>query len=345
MPPPASRSSADHAIGPPIPPATNGPAWLAADLPVGGPHPAGSPVSPLSLDPAGSPVGPLSLDPAAAEPFGSQPTEPLRLVRVGTPVEPAAVAAGQPPARRRKAPSERKGLTIAAVVLGIAGLAASLVGVIGQVRPHQLSVAQQQKIMAWEIASRWRTWPAGRIFPASARYPLSWTLLESKPVLMMDAHRTGIARQSTCAAGLDPGLARVLDRDGCQAVLRATYADSTGSFVATVGVVIMHGKTPAVSSLPAGHGLAPGVRTVPFRGTLAAQFRNRQRQVTGASARGPYLILYTAGYADGRRRDHVSSNPYASNEMKDLAVGLARDIGRPLGAAPPVPRCPGAPGC
>ena len=282
---------------------------------------------------------------AAAEPFSSQTTEPLRLIPASTPVQPIAVPAGQPPTRRRKPLSERKGLAIAAVVLGIAGLAASLAGLIGQVRPRQLTAAEQQKIMAWEVASRWRTWPAGRIFPASARYPLTWMLFETDSGLPMYAHRAGIAPQSTCAAGLDPRLARVLDRDGCDGVLRATYADSTGSFVATVGVVIMHGKAPAVSSLPAGHKLAPGVRAVPFRGTLAARFGNRQRQMTGASAHGPYLILYTAGYADGRERDHVSSNPYASSEMTDLAAGLARDIGRPLGAAPPVPRCPGAPGC
>jgi len=284
-------------------------------------------------------------DPAAAESFNSHPTEPLRLIGASTPVEPIAVDVGRPAARRRKPASERKGLAIAGVVLGVAALAASLVGVIGQVRPRQLSAAEQQKIMAWEVASRWRTWSAGKIFPASARYPLTWTLFETNSGLTMPAHRAGIARQSTCAAGLDPGLARVLDRDGCEAVLRATYADSTGSFVATVGVVIMHGKAPAVSSLPASHKLAPGVRAVPFRGTLAARFGNRQRQMTGASVRGPYLILYAAGYADGRQRDRVSSNPYANSEMKDLAVGLASDIGRPLGAPPPVPHCPGAPGC
>jgi hypothetical protein len=107
----------------------------------------------------------------------------------------------------------------------------------------------------------------------------------------------------------------------------------------------MHGQAPAVSSLPAGRELVPGVRAVPFRGTLAARFRDRQRQMTGAAAQWPYLILYTAGYADGRQRDRVSSNSYASSEMKDLAAGLAQGIGRPLSAPPPVPRCPGGPGC
>ena len=280
----------------------------------------------------------MPTEPAAAEPFGSQPTEPVRLISAGTPIQ-------QLPARPRKARSERRGLAIAAVMLGIAGLAASLAGLIGQVLPRQLSPAQQQKITAWEVASRWRTWPAGRIFPAAAGYQLPWALFEAKSGLTETAHRVGIARQSTCAAALDRRLALTLGREGCEGVLRATYTDSTGSFVATVAVVIMHGKAPAVSSLPGRHALAPGVRTVPFRGTLAAQFGNRQRQMTGASAHGPYLILYTAGYADGRQRDGVSSNPYASSEMKELGAGLARAVGRPLGVPPPTPRCPGAPGC
>jgi hypothetical protein len=260
---------------------------------------------------------------------------------------PVAVASGDPPARRgraRQARQVRLVLTIAAL-LGVAGLAVSLVGLAGQLLPRRLSRADQQKIVAWEVASRWRTWPAGKIFPVSARYRLPRRLLASGSGLALSAHRVGIAPQSRCAAAVDPGLAAALDRDGCEGVLRATYTDSTGSFVATVAVVVVRGKAPAARRLPAGHGLAPGVRAVPFRGTLAARFGDRQRQMTGAAAHGPYLILYTAGYADGRRRDRVSSNPYASAEMKDLGAGLARDVGRPLGAPPPAPRCPGAPGC
>ena len=158
------------------------------------------------------------------------------------PAQPDPVAAGRPPVRHRAARSQGTGLLIAAIVLGVAGLAVSLVGLVRQARPHQLSGAEQQKVMAWEVASRWRAWPAGRIFPASARYPLTWTLFETNPGLIMSAHRVGIAPESTCAAAIDPALARVLDRVGCEAVLRATYTDSTRSFVATVGVVIMRGE-------------------------------------------------------------------------------------------------------
>jgi hypothetical protein len=282
-------------------------------------------------------------DPVAAAPFGSQPTQSWPLIGASTPVQPGP--AGQPAGRRRKARSERKGLAIAAVALGIVGLAASLAGLIGQALPHHLSAAQREKITTWEVASRWRTWPAGKIFPASASYELPRDLFDAKSGLTMTAHRVGIAAQSTCAAALDRRLARTLGRTGCEGVLRATYTDSTGSFVATVAVVIMHGQAPPASSLRDGHGLSSGVRAVPFHGTLAARFGNHQRQITGASAHGPYLILYTAGYTDGRQHDRVSSNLYASSEMNDLGAGLDRDVGRPLGAPPPTPRCPGAPGC
>lgn len=234
---------------------------------------------------------------------------------------------------------------IAAALVGAAGVAVSLLGVAAQALPRRFSGAEQQEIMSWEVASRWRAWPAGQIFPASVRYQLPWSMFGTNSGLTLSAHRIGIAPQSRCAAAVDAALARALGRDGCEAVLRATYTDSTGSFVATVGVVVMHRSAPPASSLPAGHGLTPGVRAVPFRGTAAARFGNRQRQISRAAGYGPYLILYTAGYADGRQRDHVTSKSYASNEMKDFGAGLARSIGRALGAPPPLPRCPGAAGC
>ncbi len=235
-------------------------------------------------------------------------------------------------------------LTVAAL-LGVAGLAVSLLGVAGQVLPRKFSAAQQQQIMSWQVASRWRTWPAGRIFPASVSYQLPWTLFGSNSGLTVSARRIGIAPQSRCRAAIDPGLARALGKRGCEAVLRATYTDSTSSFVVTVGIAVMPRTAPPAARLPAGRGLAPGVRPVAFPRTLAAGFGGRQRQLSGALGYGPYLVLYTAGYTDGRQRERVSSNPYADSEMKDLGTGLARRLGRALGAPPPAPRCPGTPGC
>jgi hypothetical protein len=250
-------------------------------------------------------------------------------------------AAPYPSAPPGHGPSVRLWLTAAVALLGAAGLAIALLGVAGQLLPRRFSAAQQQQIMSWQVASRWRTWPAGKIFPASVSYQLPWSLFGANSGLTLSARRVGIAPQARCAAAIDAALARSLARRGCQAVLRATYTDSTGSFVVTLGIAVMRGTAPATASLPAGH----GVRPVPFPRTLAARFGSRQRQLSGAVGYGPYLVLYATGYTDGRQRDRVSSNPYADSEMKDLGAGVARSIGSGLGARPPLPRCPGAPGC
>jgi hypothetical protein len=352
---PAGPAAEDEPARPATDPlAANGLAWQAGDSPAPSAWPAPQP-------PAANSSARSVTDPLAGDPFGGPPTDPIPRIPPGTPAAPPAEAgplpaeaaplpaeagllpaeAGQPPGPHQTALSARLWLTVAAAVLGITGLAISLVGVAGQVLPRRFTQAQQQQIMSWQVASRWRTGPAGKIFPASVSYLLPSSLLGAGSGLTLAARRVGIAPQSDCPAAVDPALARLLGKRGCDAVLRATYTDSTGSFVITVGVAIMHGSAPAARSLPAGNGLRP----VPFPGTLAAQFGGRQRQMSGAAAHGPYLVLYTAGYTDGRRRERVAANPYASSEMKDVAAGLADGIGAVLGTPPPAPRCPGAPGC
>jgi hypothetical protein len=250
-----------------------------------------------------------------------------------------------PPARPALAGSPRFWLTMVAAVLGIAGLAASAAGLAAQILPRQFTPSQQRQIMAWETASRWRSWAAGKIFPAAVSYQLPGTDFDATTGITLQARRVGIAPQSSCAAAIDKPLARVLTADGCQGVLRATYSDATGSFVVTIGVAVMRGTAPPPSRLPPGHGLRPGVKAVSFRRTLAAGFTDRDRQLSGAYHRGPYLVLYTVGYTDSRRYDRVSMDSYAAGEMTGVGAGIASSVGSALGAAPPSPRCPGAPGC
>jgi hypothetical protein len=247
-----------------------------------------------------------------------------------------------PPARRHRV---RFWLTVAAALLGLAGLLASAAGLATQIMPRRFSPAQQRQIMAWETAGRWRTWPAGRIFPPQVSYQLPNVEFGTVYGLTLSARRVGIAPQTTCQAGTDQTLARVLDARGCKALLRATYTDATGTFVMTVGVAVMPGTAPQAASLPGGRGVRPTVKPVPFPRTLAARFGDRQRQLAGAYSRGPYLVLYTAGYTDGRGYDQISLNPYADSEMTSLASGVAQSVGSALGSPPPPPTCPGAPGC
>jgi hypothetical protein len=87
------------------------------------------------------------------------------------------------------------------------------------------------------------------------------------------------------------------------------------------------------------------VAPVAVAGTLAAGFSAAQRQLSWATHAGSYVIMATAGYADGRPAAHVATDPYLSAEMLNLAQGLGDTVSGVLGKAPPVPTCPGAPGC
>jgi hypothetical protein len=253
--------------------------------------------------------------------------------------------AGAPPPRSA---GWRVGLIVAGLVVGLSGLAVSAAGAASQLLPRRFSAAQQQQIIAWETAGRWRIRSAGQIFPATVSYQLPGYSLASGAGLDLTARRIGIARQASCAAATDPAAAKALGRRGCIAVLRASYVDSTGALVVTVGVAVLPSAAAAgavASELPHGGQPGDGVRAVAFPGTLASSFGDRQRQLSWAVNDGPYLIMSAAGYADGRPRVPLSSDSYAAQEMTSVADGVAEAVAMPLGAVPAPPRCPGAPGC
>jgi hypothetical protein len=273
--------------------------------------------------------------------------------------EPDAWSGRSGPSRhfRAKRPSRHRargtGTTAAlvAAILGGIGLVVSLAGLAIQVLPRQFSAAQQRQIMAWEVSERWRTLPAGDIFPASVHYQLPASVVDDIIGVSLEAPRVGIASQSACADGTDPAAARALDRHGCQALLRATYTDESATYVMTVGVAVM---TSAAQASAAQTALAqsggntqprPGVRTMALNGTPASQFGAAQRQLSGSFSAGPYMIMYTAGYADGRPRLPMSDDPYAQNEMTSAVLGVAQAVAARLAAPPPMPHCPGMPEC
>ena len=247
----------------------------------------------------------------------------------------------------------RRGLALLVLAVAVAGLLASAAGVAVQLLPRSFSAAQQQQITGWEVSARWRAWPAGRIFPPVVRYRVSGSALASLTDLALPARRAGIAPQAGCHSGMDSAAARVLAAHGCQAVLRATYADATSTMAVTVGIAVFPDPAAAWAAarawpghtLPGGTAFAAGVRAARFPGTATASFGSAQRQLTWAGSRGPYLIVADAGYADGRPRVRESTDPYALTEMRSLAEGVAASVGSQLAAAPPPPSCPGTPGC
>jgi hypothetical protein len=235
---------------------------------------------------------------------------------------------------------------VTALVIGLVGLAVSLYGVVTQVMPRQFSTAQQRQITDWEYAKRWRELPAGEIFPARVTYPPP-EALEDDPSLTLAADRIGIARQATCKSATDAAAAAVLDRNGCTALLRATYVDGTDSYVVTVGAAVMPGAAQASDAereLNAA-GTGSGVDTVTFKNTPAAQFIDQRRQLSGSMAAGDYVILYTVGYADSRPQEQVSGDSYTDAEMTNAGRGVADAVLSVLGAPVPSAHCPGTPGC
>jgi hypothetical protein len=242
----------------------------------------------------------------------------------------------------------RIGVILGALIVGLSGLAVSAAGAASQLLPRRFSAAQQQQIITWETVRRWLVRSAGQIFPAAVSYQLPGYSLASGTGLNLTAQRIGIARQAACDAATDPVAARALKLQGCSAVLRATYVDSTSSLLVTVGVAVLPSAAAAAavaSELPHGGRPGAGVRAVAFPGTLAASFGDRQRQLSWAVNDGSYLIMSAAGYADGRPRVPLSSDSYAAQEMTSVADGVAAVVAMPLGAQPPAPQCPGAPGC
>ena len=256
---------------------------------------------------------------------------------------PARSAHAAPPSQERR----RYRLVLAGFVLALIGLAASVGSVALHVLPRTFSRPQQQQLAAWEIGKRWRTWPAGRIFPAVIPYQVPAMALASGSPAQLSATRIGIAPAASCPSAAGPKARPVLARQHCTTVLRATYRDSTGAFAVTVGVAVLPSPARASHALGAlpRRDASAGVRTVPFGHTLAASFSNAARQLSDISATGPYLIMSTVGYADGRHRVRESADPYDKAEMLSVADGISDWIGARIGAAPPPATCPGGPAC
>jgi len=263
------------------------------------------------------------------------------------------------PPRRGARGRGRRAVALLVLALGLAGLAISATAVAIQLLPRHFTATQQRQIENWEIASRWQTMPAGQIFPASVGYQLPAQVLQDSSPLGLEALRVGIAPQSGCTTGaITAAAAAVLRRDGCKAVLRATYVDATRSYVATVGVAVLPTDAAAAAAdaglipprLATAHHvngssqLGAGVQVVRFGGTAGSLY-DYSRQLSASFADGPYLVMYTVGYADSRPRVPVSRDLYSDAEMTDLAQGVAQSVASRLAAAPAPPHCPGAPGC
>lgn len=250
-----------------------------------------------------------------------------------------------------------RGVAAAVLVIAVAGLIVAASGLTIRLLPRHFTSAQRQRITTWEVAGRWHDLTAGQIFPATIGYAPPKELSDIGSSVTLTARRVGIAPQAACGSAghpaVDSAAVAVLARNGCEAVLRATYTDGTGTYVATVGVAPFPSAARADAAeaalgakrLRMSGGRVPSVLALPFAGTLAASFSDSRRQVTRNIVVGPYLVMYAIGYTDGRPLVPVSADGYADAEMTSFGAGVAKSAADTLGAPPATPHCPGTPGC
>ena len=240
-------------------------------------------------------------------------------------------------------------MAFAALLAGLAGLAVSAVGIAHNLLPRQFTAAQRRQIAAWELERRWRSEPAGAIFPHSVSYTVPGIDLNSTSSLTLQARLLSISPTTVCAAAVTGTAGLLLSKYGCTAAMRATYVDASGALVATLAVAVLPdtaAQHAVVQDLTGSGATSPVlVHTLRVADTSAAGFGDAQRQLTQAVGDGPYVILSTAGFADGRRHVRLSGDPYLGTEMSSLATGLVDSVARVLGKPLPPVVCPGAPGC
>jgi hypothetical protein len=235
--------------------------------------------------------------------------------------------AGTSPPPARKVP--HRGPVIALTALG--GVCCLIVAVLAghaaiAQQTRRPTAAERAAAAATAVARRWRTWPAGRIFPATLGY--TTRLLNDDT-----ARRVGISPDDQCAAALDPALAGPARRDGCRAGLRASYVDELQGVVYTTGVLAF--STPAKArAFDRGLSLArppvTALRALAVPGTAAARFANASRQTATARQDGPYVLLTVAGYADGRPAAASGQhNPTAFAAAGQLADAILAPLNRP----------------
>ncbi|MEV4577439.1 hypothetical protein AB0K16_29775 [Nonomuraea jabiensis] len=211
---------------------------------------------------------------------------------------------------------------VCAVAAGVSGSAA------GTELTRGPSAAELQAAARREVAERWRTWPSGRIFPATLLYSAEQGGRER-------ASRIGISPETACDA-VDPKAVKALRQAGCKGLLRATYIDALRGVLVTVGVVALRDEPDAVRAKAAFSDSGkpvPGLYPLAFRGTVADRFTPDVRQAGSVRQAGPYLVLTTAGQVDGRPAD-------AADEQRPSIFAFATEISERVLTDLSTPRMP-----
>ncbi|MGE5287507.1 MAG: hypothetical protein ACM3ML_09950 [Micromonosporaceae bacterium] len=221
-------------------------------------------------------------------------------------------------------------ITVAAVAaIACLGLVVTAAGALHAELARKPTASELSRAAATAVARRWQAWPAGKIFPAILQYSTTLQVLEH-------ARRVGIDPATGCAARVDPAIASVLRRYGCRAVLRASYLDQREGVVFTIGVVAIPGDRSAAAGRSQLHASRrSGVRAYAIPQTASALFSDRARQAATVAVGGPYVVLTTSGFSDGRPAA-------ATGERRPTVFAPASQLGNLVLSqldAPAIPRC------
>lgn len=250
------------------------------------------------------------------------------------PVPPAAGPLHDRPRRRRR---RWAAMTVTAII----GIICLMGAVVAATKVHRdlarkPTAAELTRAAAKEAARRWQAWPLGKIFPAKLPFTADLEVSER-------ATRVGLDHPRDCSAAVDQRLAPVLSRYGCRGVVRATYLDQRQAVVFTIGLMAFPSEHAAalarsrIEKMPPGRG--SGLRALAIPKTASAWFSNGARQAATMTAGGTYLVLTTAGYADGRpAAKTIERRPAVFEPARQLAQAVLMPL-----TAPAVPRC-GTPG-
>ena len=243
--------------------------------------------------------------PAEADPQVSEPARPIE-----TGPEPPS---DMPAPGGRLGWSRRTMVLVVLILVGLAGVGSGGTA-LGMELTRHATPAEANAAGQLAQAQLWERRTAGQIFPSTIGYQSAFGYDET-------ASLVGIGTPVSCASATDPALARVLRSVGCLTMLRATYADPARTVIATVGIAVLPSPAAArrVFSV-VNPNAAPGLRAVAFAGTVSAAFSDSAREVFGSESTGPYVVYYTAGYADGRTT--TPENSLGETTTTDLGTGL-----------------------
>jgi hypothetical protein len=218
-------------------------------------------------------------------------------------------------------------------VICLFALVAAVAGLLGELTRPPTS-AERDRAAVVEVARRWEAWPAGKIFPATVPYTLDVGGQER-------ARRVGIGPDQVCQSALDAPLHAAFRSYGCRAVVRATYLDQLQGLAITVGVAAFPDERKAgeaAARLPRGAKPAPGLRALSFADSVASRFDDAARQSAAVRHRGPYVVIATIGYADGRPAGGARQK---QDYLDAVAPQLAESVLGPL-TTPARPDCSSA---